>query len=279
MTRHTQVEILLSERIINLPFSEDALDGEKFHNYELEDQITNGKPETYDIYSLEASGERVAVAAVDCSNVQLGCGGGFGYEAARAAIVTRSVKGEIQVTKIGPLVAKSPMSQGSILYPLEAFAQSMAVDLIRDGIVLLDGLTLSNDIMYRVPRGIEVVGLSKTIPLQDIEDEGFGFPKGPFVMVRSPFNACLVRLSSRGFVLNGRVWSHRPEDVRSTFSALSRSDAMDMGYPDSLKLAHMFSKILPAEVLSTRVAIMRKYGVKLLDPLDGRKLLLGSMWG
>jgi hypothetical protein len=279
MTRHTQVEILLSERIINLPFADDPRDGEKFHDHEVEDGITNGKPETYDIYPLEVDGERVAVAAVDCSNVRLGCAGNFSYEAARAAVVIRSTEGEVHVTKIGPLVAKSPLNQGSILYPLEAFAQCLAVELVMEGIVLLDGLTLSNDIMYRVPRRTQVVGLSKAVPPQDMEGRGFDFPKEPFVMVRRPSNSCLVRLSSGGFVLHGRVWSHRQEDIPSAFSALSRSDPLDMGYPDSLKLAHMFSKILPAEMLSARVAMMRKYGVKLSDPLDGRKLLLGSMWG
>jgi hypothetical protein len=279
MARHTQVEILLSERIINLPFVSDALGGEKFHTNESEEQITNDGPETYDIYPLEAIGTKVPVAAVDCSNVQLGYGGGFSYEAARAAIVTKPITGDVHVTKIGPLVAKSPTNQGSILFALEAFAQGLAVDLVRDGIVLLDGVALPEDVSYHVPRRTKIVSLSKTVPPQDKEDKGFGFPGEPFVMIKRPFNSCLVRLSSGGFVLNGRVWSHQPDDIPSTFSSLSRSDALDFGYPDSLKLAHIFSKILPAEVLSARIVIMKKHGVRLLDPLDGRKLLLGSMWG
>jgi len=279
MARHTQVEILLSERIINLPFVTDALGKEKFHNGESQEQITSDRPETYDIYPLKSIGDRVPIAAVDCSNVQLGCGDGYNYEAARAAIVTKSVAGEVHVMKIGPLVAKSPTNQGTIMFALEAFAQSLAVDLVRDGIVLLDGVALPEDVSYHVPRRTKIVGLSKTVPPQDGEDKGFGFPSDAFVMVKRPFNSCLVRLSNGGFVLNGRVWSHEPDDIPSTFSSLARSDALDVGYPDSLKLAHMFSKILPAEVLSARIVIMKKHGVKLLDPLDGRKLLLGSLWG
>jgi len=279
MTRHTQVEILLSERIINLPFISGLREREDLYRTEPSDVIVNNEPETYDILPLDNSAKKVPVVAVDCSNVQLGCGGGFSYEAARAAMVTRTPKGRVQVTKIGPLVAKSPVNQGSILYALEAFAQGLAVEQVKDGIVLLDGSLPPNNTLYRVRRGTKVVDLSKTIPPQDIKDEAYGFPPEPFVLIRRPSNSCLVRLSRGGFVLMGKVFSSEPEEMQSTFSSLAVSDALDMGYPETLKLAHIFSKILPTEGLSAKIAIMRKHGVRLFDPLDGRKLLLGSMWG
>jgi len=282
MTRHTQVEVLLSERIINLPFGSQVHEEEHPDGHGLSDQITTDDVETCEVALLGGSGRKVPVAAVDCSNVHLGFGGGFSYEAARASIVTRSAAGDTHVTRIGPLVAKLPtdsvLSQGYILYALESFAQELAFDQVREGIVLLDGIALADGALHQVSSRAKVVGLSKTVPPQGVHGNGFGFPSEPFVMTKRHSNLCLVRLSRGGFVLRGRVWSRRSTDMPSVFSSLSASDASDMGYPDTLRLAHMFSKILPTEAISARIAITEKHGVRLSEPLDGRKLLLGSMW-
>jgi len=122
------------------------------------------------------------------------------------------------------------------------------------------------------------ISLSKVVPVSRIGNSE-ELPKNPFIAKLKDEDCYLVRLSSNGFVLRARASTKDIESTAWLFSCLSRSDSIEMGYPRTMKLAHMYSKILSMDIISARLALFEKHNIRARDPIDGRKLLLGCLWG
>ena len=279
MSRHVQVELLFSEYIRSLSPLKQEL-----KHVGLGSRVT-GLDSGSGIEQLRPLCQSVApmpIAAVDASSNLIGYSYGYAYELLRAAMVIKRGNGKLRLTKLGPFIMKSSSERGSFMYELETMAQRMAAKKIRNGIVLFDGTALeSMDSEFHIPdilRENNFISLSKTVPVQSLEEEG-ALPREPFVAKLRDEGTYLVRLSTNGFVLRSTTSTGDIESTTALFSSLISSDSFEMGYPRTMKLAHIYSKILPIDILSARLALYEKHSIKARDPIDGRKLLLGCLWG
>ncbi len=279
MSRHTQVELLFSEYIRSMPLIKQELKRADFESVATD---LNGIPKLEYLRPLDVQGRCLPIAAVDASSNLIGYSGGRAYELLRAAIVLRRGNDKVRLIKLGPFITRSSSERGSFLFELETMAQRLAARRIKNGIVLFDGTALesldSEFPLVTIPSTNSFISLSKVMPTQSLDGEG-RMPKGPFIAKVEEGDSFLVRLSTDGFILRAMASTKDADETTWLFSCLTRSDSIEMGYPRAMKLAHIYSKILPMDIISARLALFEKHNIKARDPIDGRKLLLGCMWG
>lgn len=279
MSRHTQIELLFSECIRSLPIMKRELDypGLGFADTDMSDIGGVEDPKL-----LDPSAPALPIAAVDASSNMIGYSGGYVYELLRAGIVIRKGNGRMRLIKLGPFIIRSSSDGASFLFELETLAQRIAARRIKNGIVLFDGTTIQSADSERSFPSFEglndFISLSKVVPVS-CAGNNEELPKNPFVAKLKNEDWYLVRLSTNGFILRARASAKNIDSTAWLFSCLSRSDSIEIGYPRTMKLAHMYSKILSMDVMSARLALFEKHNIKARDPIDGRKLLLGCLWG
>lgn len=219
----------------------------------------------------------VPVAAIDSSFVVLGQDVENDYILLRSALVFRNNRSNIRVVRSGPFLFKSESSE-SYLHEMEVDAILHANESISNGIVLVDGLDLKEieSKLKSYHRNV-LISVDKVFQFENAKVFSV-FPDYPFV-VNLKDNYFLARLSPNGFIVKLSLLSNSTEEACKVLSMLIKNDDFSFGYPLTLKLAHIFAKILPYEASSARVSLYMKEKINITRKLDGRKLLLGSLWG
>lgn len=223
------------------------------------------------------SGEVVPVAAVDSSFVVLGQDFENYYTLFRSALVLRKSRSNIRIIRSGPFLFNSESSD-SYFHEVEIDAVLRANDSISGGIVLVDGLDLKEIESKLKTYGKNIlISVDKVFQFENMRISSI-FPNYPFV-VNLKDNTFLARLSPNGFIVKLSLLSNSTAETCKALSKLIKSDELSFGYPLTLKLAHIFAKILPYEASSARLSLYVREKINVARKLDGRKLLLGSLWG
>ncbi|MGQ9690322.1 MAG: hypothetical protein ACUVQY_03500, partial [Thermoproteota archaeon] len=101
---------------------------------------------------------------------------------------------------------------------------------------------------------------------------------GEILNGRSP-REYLVRLKAGSPLLKVEAYPEvELEEFSNLLSSLVLVDGVEYGYPEALRIAHIYSKILPVEVLTIRCILQRKFGIEVLREIDNRKMLIGGFW-
>lgn len=224
-----------------------------------------------------ASDEIVPIAAVDSSFVVLGQDAENYYVLLRSALVFRKNQSNIRVIRSGPFLLKSETAD-SHFHEIEVDAILHANDVISGGIILVDGLELREvESKLKNYHKNTLISIDKVFQFENMKMFS-AFPRYPFV-VNLKDNTFLARLSPNGFIVKLSLLSNSITEVCKALSVLIKNDELSFGYPSTLKLAHIFAKILPYEATSARLSLYVKEKVNVAKKLDGRKVLLGSLWG
>ncbi|MGB9894387.1 MAG: hypothetical protein ACP5LN_01785 [Thermoproteota archaeon] len=223
------------------------------------------------------SDEAVPIVAVDSSFVVLGQDAENYYILLRSALVFRKNRNNIRVIRSGPLLFRSESSD-SYFHEMEIDAIIRANEIISNGIVLVDGLDLKEvESKLKSYHKNFLISVDKVFQVENVKVFSV-FPKHPFV-VNLKDNTFLARLSPNGFIVKLSLLSNNTTEACKILSMLIKNDELSFGYPLTLKLAHIFAKILPYEASSARLSLYMKEKINVTRKLDGRKLLLGSLWG
>ncbi|MBO3758112.1 MAG: hypothetical protein QXS21_03810 [Thermoproteota archaeon] len=222
------------------------------------------------------SDEVVPIAAVDSSFVVLGQDSKNYYTLLRSALVFRKNRNKISVVRSGPFLFKSEASD-NYFHEMEIGAILHANETIFGGIILVDGLDLKEiESKLKSFHKNTFISIDKVFQFENAKISSV-FPTYPFVISLKD-NTFLARLSYNGFIVKLGLLSNSTTEACKVLSLLVKNDELSFGYPLTLKLAHIFSKILPYEASSARVSLYIKEKVNVTRKLDGRKLLLGSLW-
>ena len=234
-------------------------------------------------------GTKRRVVAVDGSVVQLGFVGGRALLSLKAAIVEREGR-SLRVKVVGPLPKlawideNTPSSDTVALLELrrfEAMIQRLVAKTAGDALLLFDmpltrmaDLTISGD-------GTTVVGIAKNSVLATHLGRSLArsgslallarrLPQDP--IVGAEISVTVVRLAPNGLAFRADVM---PADrwVES-LSDLAASDALISGYPETLAMAHAFSRHSWIEVVASKAVLEKRLGLKLVDELDVRGAVL-----
>jgi hypothetical protein len=223
------------------------------------------------------SGEEVPIAAVDSSFVVLGQDNENFYILLRSALVFRKNQNNIRVVRSGPFLLSSESSEGHF-HEMEIDNILRVNETISNGIVLVDGLDLKEiESKLKSYHKNFLISVDKVFQFENMRVFSV-FPKYPFV-VNLKDNTFLARLSPNGFIVKLSLLNSSITEACKVLSMLIKNDELSFGYPLTLKLAHIFAKILPYEASSARLSLYMKEKVSITRKLDGRKLLLGSLWG
>ncbi len=194
---------------------------------------------------------------------------------------------------------------------LERWVQRSVCQSFEKSLVLLDGsLTAGTpdnpagpvQAMLKTARDNEnaVLAISKSTKLRFMRSEITRLTDGFFTAclidvdyaVRGVFPSCPVQLLGRIFVvkLSQNGFSFRLDidaDITrdcaiESIRRLVRSDVVDQGYPETLRLAHILSTFTANEVVGIQRFLSRRYGLKAEPPLNLRRSLFGPYglsWG
>jgi len=231
-----------------------------------------------DLIFLDVNEPSVPVVAIDASFLSLGQSEESQYELARYAIVYRKNGDKIHVRKGGPFLLESTHTQKTP-HQVEVMAIAEASNYVSNGIVLLDGIDL-NEINHKLEsmNNNTFISVNKVFQFENLRLFS-PLPNSPFLAKLRGENSFIARLSPHGFIVSLSIANDDIRYCAKSLSALIKSDELPFGYPLTLKLAHVFSKILPYETISARIYLQLIKEAKITRKLDGRKLLIGSLWG
>jgi hypothetical protein len=232
---------------------------------------------------LTADGSTVPLVAVDASSSIVGMRNEQPIEAVRAAIVIKLPGENPRIIRLGPYL-RSYSSINDGMAALETLAKKLALNQISGGIVLLDGLMLSeeyhmsqsacarsyndNTIISIVKRFVSTKVLPRTIDRNK-----------PIIAKLKDSDLYLLKLGREPIVLKSEIYpSMEIEDVTRIVNTLLKSDSIYMAYPNSLRLSHIYSKILFTESIALRKLAMCESGIVLHPVINDRKIILGPMW-
>ncbi|MCX8183475.1 MAG: DNA double-strand break repair nuclease NurA [Crenarchaeota archaeon] len=227
-----------------------------------------------------------SIVAVDVSTVKIGISRLGEVHAIRGSTVLKE-RGVVKINRTRPMIVLGGISDSQISFELEE--QLKNISSIRNSIMLLDG-DLNEMMNVSGPLGLPgflasacntLVSVSKRFvdPFIRLPED---FDVSPFVGEilngRSP-REYLVRLKPGSPLLKVEVYPEvELEEVRSLLASLILIDGVDYGYPEALRIAHIYSKILPLEVLTLKCILQKKFGIEVLREIDNRKMLLGGFW-
>jgi hypothetical protein len=226
------------------------------------------------------------IIAVDVSTVKIGISHLGEVHAVRGATVIKR-NNSLTINRTRPMIVLGEISDAQITFELEE--QLKSINSTRNSIILLDG-----DLK-------EIVGVSKSLSLfESLKNtlniiisisKGLVFPsiRLPEEINDSPFVGRIMNgKSNREYLAKLRLGAPllkietypemELEELSRALASLISIDGVEYGYPEALRIAHIYSKLLPVEVLTLRCVMQRKFGIEVLREIDNRKMLLGGFW-
>jgi len=167
---------------------------------------------------------------------------------------------------------------------LETSAKKFALSQISGGIVLLDGLLLSEE--YQMSQSAynqcyndnTIISIVKRFVSSKVLPPSIDRDK-PIIAKLKDTNLYLLKLGKAPIVLKSEIYpSMEIEDATRVVNTLLKSDSIYMAYPNSLRLSHIYSKILFTESIALQKLAMCETGIVLSPVINDRKIILGSMW-
>ncbi|MGQ9597368.1 MAG: hypothetical protein ACUVUS_08415 [Thermoproteota archaeon] len=235
---------------------------------------------------LEEAPSFDSVAAVDVSTVKIGVSSLGEAYAIRGSTVLKEHR-SIRINRTRPMIVFGEISDSQISFELEE--QLKNIVSARSSMMLLDG-DLNEMISVSRPLGLFeflkstgniLISVSKGFinPFLRLPEEADISPFiGEILNGRSP-REYLVRLKAGSPLLKVEAYPEvELEEFSNLLSSLVLVDGVEYGYPEALRIAHIYSKILPVEVLTIRCILQRKFGIEVLREIDNRKMLIGGFW-
>lgn len=226
------------------------------------------------------------VFAIDVSTVKLGVSYLGEVHAIRGATVIKK-NDSLTINRTRPMIVFGEISDAQISFELEE--QFKSISSARDSIILLDGdlneitsisrpaglfdsLKTASNVIVSISKGFVIP--SVRLP-KEVEDSPF---IGSVLNGRSD-REYLVRFKLGSPILKIEIYPKMElEELSKVLASLIFLDGVEYGYPETLRIAHIYSKILPVDALTLRYVIQKKFGIEVLREIDNRKILLGGFW-
>ncbi|MGQ9479115.1 MAG: hypothetical protein ACUVQ0_03705 [Thermoproteota archaeon] len=227
-----------------------------------------------------------SIVAVDVSTVKVGISSMGEVYAVRGATVLKE-KGSVKVRRTKPMVILGEISDSQFCFELEEQLKNTCS--VSGSIILIDGdlseiMSVSKSLRlleFLKSTGNFLISVSKGLmhPLMKLPEELDSSPfVGELLNDRSS-REYLVRLELGSPLLRVGVYPEIDiDELSSLLASLIIIDGVEYGYPETLRIAHIYSKILPVEVLTLRCLLQKKYGIEVFRGIDNRKMLLGGFW-
>lgn len=226
------------------------------------------------------------IVAVDVSTVKIGISRLGEVHAVRGSTVLKE-HGAMKIRRTRPMIVLGEISDSQISFELDE--QLKNIGSIRDSMMLLDG-DLNELVSISRPLGLTeflrstrntLISISKSFvnPFIRLPEEVDTSPFiGEILNGGSP-REYLARLKPGSPLLKIETYPEvELEELRDLLASLTLIDGVEYGYPETLRIAHIYSKILPVEVLTLRCVLQKKFGIEVLREIDNRKMLLGGFW-
>lgn len=235
-------------------------------------------------YYLGTEGTIVPLVAVDASSSIVGMSDEQLVEAVRAAIVLKLPKENPRVIRLGPYLRSysSPKDDGMVA--LEMLAKKFALSQVTKGIVLLDGLTLyeerqaTQQIYDQFFNGNTIISIVKRFMSTKILPKSIERDKLIVAKLKNT-PLYLLKLGKEPIILKSEIYPPMEiEDVAHAVNNLLKSDSIYMAYPNTLRLSHIYSKILFSESVALRKLAMCESSIVLYPIINERKVILGPIW-
>ncbi|MDW8042162.1 MAG: hypothetical protein RMJ75_05080 [Nitrososphaerota archaeon] len=243
-----------------------------------------------DVVELEPGVER-RLAAVDASVIKAGLWGSGALISLKGVVVRRS-DDKLEVTVFGPVPKYVPLDglddvggESAILRELRWFERSLqvyAATYTDAELLLLDSpLTKVERAVQESSTGKDLIGVTKSsllaLKLQGLQRQLTGLKEVALVVREDRPVVTLSKLSPDGLPLRVDVWSVRR--WKETLSDLISSDVLISGYPETLTIAHAYSRQGWSEISALRSQLTRKLGVDALQALNVRAAVLSPFDG
>ncbi|MBO3769507.1 MAG: hypothetical protein QXS51_05305 [Thermoproteota archaeon] len=236
--------------------------------------------------SLDERAHFSSIIAIDVSTVKVGISSlGEVYAVRGATVIKKS--NSLTVNRTRPMIVLGEISDTQVSFELEE--QLKNINSAKDSMILLDGSLSEITSVNKSFSLIDALKRSSNIIISI--SKGFLFPsiRLPEEIEESPFVGSilngrsggdyLVRLSLGGPLLKIEVYPKiELDEVIKVLASLISLDGVEYGYPETLRIAHIYSKILPVEVLTLKCIMQKKFGIEVLREVDNRKMLLGGFW-
>ncbi len=233
---------------------------------------------------LGSDGIKIPLAAVDASLLTIGTNNGQPVEAMRAAVVVKHPDVCPQVIRLGPYLRVNDSSDETMI-KLENFAKRLALRQISGGIILLDGCTLphsqnSEESVFDVKLCNNlIISIKKRFMMSSVLPDINGIKDKLVAKVKNESSSYLLKIGNEPITLKADIYPNvNIKDFTCALNNLIKSDEIYMSYPNTLRLAHMYSKILPTETLAIQRIALRSKGLVISPNISDRKVILGAMW-
>lgn len=226
------------------------------------------------------------IIAIDVSAVKMGISRLGEVHAVRGSTVLKEHR-SVKINRTRPMIVLGEISDSQLSFELEE--QLKNINSARNSLILLDG-DLSETMSVSRPLGLMeflnstgsiLISVSKGFvnPFIRLPDEVDASPfVGEILNGRSP-REYLVRLRPGSPLLKVEAYPEvELDELSSMLASLMLIDGVEYGYPETLRIAHIYSKILQVEVLTLRCILQKKFGIEVLREIDNRKMLLGGFW-
>jgi len=227
-----------------------------------------------------------SIIAIDVSTVKIGISRLGEVHAVRGSTVLKEHR-SVKISRTRPMIVLGEISDSQLSFELEE--QLKNIKSARNSMILLDG-DLNEMMSVSRPLGLTgflnstgsvLISVSKSFvnPFIRLPDEVDASPFiGEILNGRSP-REYLVRLRPGSPLLKVEAYPEvELDELSSMLASLILIDGVEYGYPETLRIAHIYSKILQVEVLTLRCILQRKFGIEVLREIDNRKMLLGGFW-
>lgn len=235
-------------------------------------------------YYLGTEGTIVPLVAVDASSSIVGMSDEQLVEAVRAAIVLKLPKENPRVIRLGPYLRSYSSPKDDGMAALEMLAKKFALSQVTKGIVLLDGLTLyeerraTQQIYDQFFNGNTIISIVKRFMSTKILPKSIERDKLIVAKLKNT-PLYLLKLGKEPIILKSEIYPPMEiEDVAHAVNNLLKSDSIYMAYPNTLRLSHIYSKILFSESVALRKLAMCESSIVLYPIINERKVILGSIW-
>lgn len=235
-------------------------------------------------YYLGTEGTIVPLVAVDASSSIVGMSDEQLVEAVRAAIVLKLPKENPRVIRLGPYLRSYSSPKDDGMAALEMLAKKFALSQVTKGIVLLDGLTLyeerqaTQQIYDQFFNGNTIISIVKRFMSTKILPKSIERDKLIVAKLKNT-PLYLLKLGKEPIILKSEIYPPMEiEDVAHAVNNLLKSDSIYMAYPNTLRLSHIYSKILFSESVALRKLAMCESSIVLYPIINERKVILGPIW-
>ncbi|MEM2088226.1 MAG: hypothetical protein QXF52_06055 [Thermoproteota archaeon] len=226
------------------------------------------------------------IIAIDVSAVKIGISRLGEVHAVRGSTVLKEHR-SVKINRTRPMIVLGDISDSQLSFELEE--QLKNINSARNSLILLDG-DLNEMMSVSRPLGLMeflnstgsiLISVSKGFinPFIRLPDEVDASPfVGEILNGRNP-REYLVRLRPGSPLLKVEAYPEvELDELSSMLASLMLIDGVEYGYPETLRIAHIYSKLLQVEVLTLRCILQKKFGIEVLREIDNRKMLLGGFW-